>query len=104
MRRQACLISLHRVIAFGHTWSPQVELTPVIPLRHGHAITIDMAYGVTIAWKRGYITEEERDEFFQLAHDVGLSMDHPCFDEKCLEIATQAILKTRDGKQCKSLS
>ena len=108
-------IRLNRVIAFGHTyvpsiearsmidfensWSPTLELTPVIPLRHGHAITIDMAYGTTLAWKRGYITEEERDEFHQLAYDVGLSLDHEAFDAKLLDVATTAILKTRDGKQ-----
>ena len=31
-------IGLDRVIAFGHTWSPTIELKPDIPLRHGHAI------------------------------------------------------------------
>jgi 3-dehydroquinate synthetase len=33
-------LGLDRVIAFGHTWSPTLELTPRIPLRHGHAITV----------------------------------------------------------------
>jgi 3-dehydroquinate synthase len=33
-------LGLDRVIAFGHTWSPTLELTPKIPLRHGHAITV----------------------------------------------------------------
>lgn len=53
-------IRLNRIIAFGHTWSPTLELKPLIPLRHGHAINIDMAYSVTLAWTRGYISEEER--------------------------------------------
>ena len=35
-------IGLDRVIAFGHTWSPTLELTPRIPLRHGHAITVSI--------------------------------------------------------------
>jgi 3-dehydroquinate synthase len=35
-------LGLDRVIAFGHTWSPTLELTPKIPLRHGHAITVSM--------------------------------------------------------------
>merc|ERR1712183_759076 len=30
---------------------------------------------------------------------VGLSLDHPEFDEQLLKVATAAILKTRDGKQ-----
>ena len=58
-----------------------------------------MAYGTTLAWKRGYITKEERQEFHQLAHDVGLSLDHEQFDEELLKVSTEAILKTRDGKQ-----
>ncbi len=35
-------LGLDRVIAFGHTWSPTLELTPRIPLRHGHAITVSV--------------------------------------------------------------
>jgi 3-dehydroquinate synthase len=31
-------IGLDRVIAFGHSLSPTLELTPVVPLRHGHAV------------------------------------------------------------------
>jgi 3-dehydroquinate synthase len=36
-------LGLDRVIAYGHTWSPTLELTPTIPLRHGHAITVRLA-------------------------------------------------------------
>jgi len=92
-------IKLDRVIAFGHTWSPVLELSPTVPLRHGHAICIDMAYATTLAFKRGYITKAERQQFHNLAHDVGLSLDHPQFDEELLKLGTAAILKTRDGKQ-----
>jgi len=92
-------IKLDRVIAFGHTWSPTLELTPVVPLRHGHAIIIDMSYAVTLAWLRGYIDEAERQEFHQLVSRVGLSLDHEQFDEQLLKVATAAILKTRDGMQ-----
>jgi len=33
-------IMLDRVIAFGHTWSPTLELAPKTPLRHGHALIL----------------------------------------------------------------
>merc|ERR1711939_1018781 len=75
-------INLMRIIAFGHTWSPSIELQPDIPLRHGHAISIDMAYSTTLAWTRGYITEAERDEIHGLFSRVGLSMDHEVFDDQ----------------------
>ncbi|WWD19984.1 hypothetical protein CI109_104457 [Kwoniella shandongensis] len=92
-------LGLDRVIAFGHTWSPTLELTPRIPLRHGHAITIDMAYSITLAHSEGLINDAQRDEWFTLVSSVGLSMDHELFDDELISIATDAIKKTRDGKQ-----
>ncbi|KAJ3555379.1 hypothetical protein NM688_g2612 [Phlebia brevispora] len=92
-------LGLDRVIAFGHSLSPTLELTPVIPLRHGHAINIDMAYFITFAWHRGYLTEAERDEYHALSHRVGLSMDHELFTEDLIVAGTEAIMKTRDNKQ-----
>lgn len=92
-------IGLDRVIAFGHSLSPTLELKPEIPLRHGHAICIDMAYFTTFAWTRGYITEAERDEIHSLMSRVGLSLDHELFDEGLIVAGNEAILQTRDGKQ-----
>ncbi|KAJ9125158.1 hypothetical protein QFC22_000112 [Naganishia vaughanmartiniae] len=92
-------LGLDRVIAFGHSWSPTLELTPKVPLRHGHAINIDMAYSITLAHKRGLLNEAQRDEYFNLVTSIGLSIDHECFNEELIVIATQAIMKTRDGKQ-----
>jgi 3-dehydroquinate synthase len=90
---------LDRVIAFGHTWSPTLELTPPVPLRHGHAINIDMAFSVTIAWKRGLITIEERDRILRLMSRVGLTLDHELFEIELIWKATKSIMLTRDGLQ-----
>jgi len=92
-------IMLDRVIAFGHTWSPTLELTPPIPLRHGHAINIDMAFSTTIAWKRGLITSEERDRILRLMSRAGLTLDHELFDIDLIWKATKSIMLTRDGHQ-----
>ncbi|KAI4180998.1 MAG: hypothetical protein L6R41_006891 [Letrouitia leprolyta] len=91
-------IGLDRVIAYGHTWSPLHELIPETPLRHGHAISIDMAYSATLANSRGLLNDEEHRRMLNLFSRAGLSMDHPQFDEDILDKATTAILKTRDGK------
>ncbi|KAK4612757.1 Demethyl-4-deoxygadusol synthase [Fulvia fulva] len=91
-------IGLDRVIAYGHTWSPLHELVPEVPLRHGHAISIDMAYSATLANIRGKLPDEDHKRLLNLFSRVGLSMDHKDFNEEILDKATQAILKTRDGK------
>lgn len=91
-------LGLDRVIAYGHTWSPTLELAPKTPLRHGHAISIDMAYSATLAWCRGLIPEKDHRRILNLFSRAGLSMDHDLFDEVLLAKGTDAILKTRDGK------
>ena len=54
---------------------------------------IDMAYSITLAHSRGMLTDAMRDEWFTLATQVGLSIDHPQFDAKLLQLSTRAIEK-----------
>ncbi|BAZ11457.1 3-dehydroquinate synthase [Calothrix sp. NIES-4071] len=90
-------IMLDRIIAYGHTWSPTLELAPPVPLLHGHAVNIDMALSATIAERRGYITTNERDRILGLMSRIGLALDHPLLDVELLWRATQSITLTRDG-------
>jgi demethyl-4-deoxygadusol synthase len=90
-------IDLDRVIAFGHTWSPTLELTPPTPFFHGHAIAIDMALSVTLAERRGLLTAGERDRVLATMSALGLSLDSEYLTPELLERATAAILRTRDG-------
>jgi demethyl-4-deoxygadusol synthase len=90
-------IDLDRVIAFGHTWSPTLELTPPDPFFHGHAINIDMALSTTLAEERGYISVGERDRVLAVMSALGLALDSEHFTPELLSAATTAILKTRDG-------
>lgn len=90
-------LDLDRVIAFGHTWSPTLELAPEVPMFHGHAISIDMALSVTLAEQRGYITTEERDRIHGLMSGLGLAVDSPYMTPELLEKATTSIIQTRGG-------
>ncbi|KAM3506954.1 hypothetical protein MY10362_002074 [Beauveria mimosiformis] len=91
-------IMLDRVIAYGHTWSPTHELVPDPPLRHGHAISVDMAFSATLSFIRGKLSQADHLRLLRLFSRAGLSMDHTDFDEALLADATAAILKTRNGK------
>ncbi|KAF3908924.1 hypothetical protein AA313_de0209695 [Arthrobotrys entomopaga] len=90
-------INLLRVIAFGHTVSPTLELTPDTPLRHGHAISIDMAYFSTLTWKRGLMSDQDHKRVLNLFSRAGLSMDHELFDNNVLMKGIKAIYGVRDG-------
>lgn len=90
-------INLDRVIAFGHTWSPTLELTPPDPFFHGHAINIDMAFSTTLAEQRGHLSVEQRDRVHQVMSELGLALDSEHLTPELLSEATTAIVKTRDG-------
>ncbi len=90
-------LDLDRVIAFGHTWSPTLELAPEIPFFHGHAINIDMALSTTLAEQRGYISISEHDRVFWLMSRLGLALTSPHLTPELLREASAAIIQTRDG-------
>ncbi|MGA5464122.1 sedoheptulose 7-phosphate cyclase [Mycobacterium sp. NPDC050041] len=90
-------IDLDRVIAFGHTWSPTLELSPPVPFFHGHAINIDMALSVTLAERRGHLSTADRDRVLAVMSGLGLALDSDHLTPELLEQATNSILKTRDG-------
>ncbi len=92
-------LDLDRVIAYGHTWSPTLELTPEIPMFHGHSVAIDMAFTATIAQQRGYISVIERDRILGLMSRLGLAIDSPYLTPELLWKATTSIARTRDGLQ-----
>jgi demethyl-4-deoxygadusol synthase len=92
-------LDLDRVIAYGHTWSPTLELTPEVPMFHGHSVAIDMAFSATVAQQRGYITEMERDRIIGLMSRLGLAIDSPYLTPELLWKATTSISRTRDGQQ-----
>jgi demethyl-4-deoxygadusol synthase len=91
-------LDLDRTIAYGHTWSPTLELAPQVPMYHGHAVNVDMAFSATLAAERGYITTQERDRILSLMSRLGLSLDHQLLDTDLAWKATKSIVETRDGK------
>jgi 3-dehydroquinate synthetase len=90
-------LDLDRVIAYGHTWSPNLELLPERPMFHGHGISIDMAFSATIAEQRGYLSISDRDRILRLMSRIGLAIDSPYLTSELLWKATESIIQTRDG-------
>lgn len=96
-------LNLDRAIAYGHTWSPEVELMAKYNygklIMHGHAVGMDMALSATLAASRGLVSTEDRDRVHKVISSVGLCMDHPAqHDSDIMAKATKEITKTRNGK------
>jgi 3-dehydroquinate synthetase len=91
-------LDLDRAIAYGHTWSPTLELVPETPMLHGHAVSVDMALSATLAAERGYISPADRDRILALMSRLGLAIDSPYLTPELLHEATRSIVQTRDGR------
>lgn len=89
--------NLNRIMYFGHTWSPVLELSTTPPLLHGHAISIDMCFSAAIAHHLGLLDTAHYEQFLRAFSSLGLALDHPAFTVELMRRATAAAVRTRDG-------
>jgi len=82
--------------AYGHTWSPKFE--PAAKLMHGHAVTIGMAFGATLATEMGWLSSPDRDRILKLCQELGLSVYHPVLEDLDLMIQGQKNMRRKRGE------
>lgn len=95
---------LERVVDYGHTFSPSLEMVALPELLHGEAVSIDMALSLTLAAQRELISAEELQRALNLLEVYGLPTYHPRCDEQLLMKALADSTSHRDGLQRVPLS
>lgn len=92
--------NLMRIVDFGHTFSPYIELTALPELKHGEAVALDCLFSSCISFSRGWITEGSLKRIFQVAMKSGLPSTHALFrDAKILQFALDDTIRHRNGNQ-----
>ena len=90
---------LYRVVDFGHTFSPVIEMLKVDCLLHGEAVAIDMCISTVIAARRHLIDIAAVDRIITLTNRMGL----PVISSDCtaanMQTALDDVVKHRDGLQ-----
>ncbi|GBR19047.1 sedoheptulose 7-phosphate cyclase [Asaia spathodeae] len=92
--------NLERVVDYGHTFSPLVEMTHIAELLHGEAVALDCLFSAIISYHRGTLSRRALERLFQVAYRLDLPVFHHGFQNIALlidAIADSAI--HRDGKQ-----
>lgn len=92
--------NLERVVDYGHTFSPLVEMTHISELLHGEAVALDCLFSAIISYHRGTLSRRALERLFRVAHRLDLPVFHHGFQDIALlidAIADSAI--HRDGKQ-----
>jgi 2-epi-5-epi-valiolone synthase len=90
---------LERLVDFGHTFSPAIEMRGLPSLLHGEAVCIDMALSTALSVGRGLVSPAEADRIFSTMRTLRLPTGHPLCQPKFLWQALQEVVHHRDGLQ-----
>lgn len=93
--------TLERVVDYGHTFSPTIEMRALPALLHGEAVCVDMALTTVLAWRRGLVTTDQRDRVLRLMRLLELPAHDPLLDTDpgLLVRALEDTVRHRDGQQ-----
>jgi len=90
---------LDRLVDFGHTFSPAIEMRALPSLLHGEAVCIDMALSTALSLGRGLVSRSEADRIFSTMRTLRLPTGHQLCQPEFLWQALQEVVKHRDGLQ-----
>ncbi|MCH0566238.1 MULTISPECIES: sedoheptulose 7-phosphate cyclase [unclassified Streptomyces] len=90
---------LERVVDYGHTFSPTIEMHALPALLHGEAVAVDMALTTVMAERRGLVSAYQRDRILGVMARLGLPARHPLCTPEVLGDALRDTVRHRDGKQ-----
>ena len=90
---------LREVLNLGHTVGRAIETVSEYRLLHGEALSIGMVAQVKLAFKLGYVTEQERDAVVQLLQRANLPIAIPDYiDREALVKKLYTDKKVKNGK------
>ncbi|MFG1914413.1 sedoheptulose 7-phosphate cyclase [Micromonospora sp. NPDC048898] len=90
---------LKRLVDYGHSFSPTIEMQALPELLHGEAVCVDMALTTVLAQYRGMVSPTEARHIWQVMGDLGLPRWHPVCTPELLLHALEDTVRHRDGRQ-----
>ncbi|MFE5537966.1 sedoheptulose 7-phosphate cyclase [Streptomyces sp. NPDC056519] len=91
---------LRRIVDYGHTFSPIVEMSALPELYHGEAVAMDCVFSAVLAARRGLLPMEELERIVATVNRIGLAPSHPMFgDAPTMLRALADTVRHRDGHQ-----
>lgn len=90
---------LDRLMDFGHTYSPLIEMRASPPLQHGEAVAIDMAISTVISTTRGLLSRAEQSRVIRVMQQLGMPTVHALCEPEVLWEALCETVAHRGGQQ-----
>lgn len=90
---------LRKILNFGHTLAHAVEkITNYKRYTHGEAVAIGMNFAISLAFKKGLITQEYKDEGLELIKNYDVVKKMSEFNQQKLIELMKSDKKVEDGK------
>jgi len=85
---------LERLVDFGHSFSPHVEIASNHRIAHGEAVAIDIAISSTLAFLLGMFSERDLQRILHLFLNIGLPIYDPqtCQTEELMQSLEETYL------------
>ncbi len=90
---------LERLVDYGHSFSPTLEMRALPALLHGEAVSVDMALTTLVAEGRGLVSPRDRARVVDLMRRLRLPVWHPLCEPRLLGEALRDTVRHRDGLQ-----
>ncbi|GAB2331244.1 sedoheptulose 7-phosphate cyclase [Streptomyces griseoincarnatus] len=90
---------LRRLVDFGHSFSPAIEMKALPELLHGEAVCIDMALSTVLAHRRGLLDDTALRGVLGVITGLGLPTWHPVCTTELIVRGLDDTVRHRDGRQ-----
>lgn len=91
---------LQRIVDYGHTFSPTIEMQALPALLHGEVVAVDCVLSAVLAVHRGMLPSSQFERIVTTTRGMGLAPSHPMFaDPSVLRQALADTMRHRDNQQ-----
>ncbi|MER7009196.1 sedoheptulose 7-phosphate cyclase [Dactylosporangium sp. NPDC000555] len=90
---------LERVVDYGHTFSPTIEMRALPALLHGEAVCVDMALTTVLARRRGLVGDADCRRILAVMRSLELPTWDRHLEPSLLVKALDDTVRHRDGQQ-----
>lgn len=91
---------LQRIVDYGHTFSPVIEMRALPQLLHGESVAMDCVFSAILANQRGFLAASDLGRVISTVEAIGLRPAHPLFvDEQVLIQALEETVRHRNDQQ-----
>lgn len=91
---------LRRIVDYGHTFSPAVEMQALPEILHGEAVAMGCVFGGVLSARRGLLRYGQLERIIKTVLKLGLKPSHPLFgDPEVLNEALADTMRHRDNHQ-----